>query len=129
MGRYANTGGFLGYHLAKDRSERGHGWGSGRGWGRCQQQQPTAPVDSGTFEKPSQPVNIAPDEFALFQQWKQQQSSSFGGRPAFPPYAQAPAYNVDAVKASAVESADKALDVILSQVQGMKEVSTDRARL
>jgi hypothetical protein len=68
---------------------------------------------------------MAPDELALFQQWKQQQQSSpFGGlRSAFPATTQASAYNVDTVKATAVESADKALDAILSQVQGMKEVS------
>lgn len=122
-------GGFLGYHLAKDRaSEHAHGWGSGRAWGRCQQQyQQTAsasgiPVQSTSEKASQQSLNVTPAEYAQFQEWKQQQSFQSGERSAFPSYAHAPAYNVEAVKASAVESADKALDVILSQVQGMKEV-------
>lgn len=69
-------------------------------------------------------MSIAADEYAQFQQWKQQQSTGFPGqRSPFQTYQQAPAYNMESVKSTAVESADKALDALLSQVQVMKEVS------
>ncbi|KAK9895634.1 hypothetical protein P389DRAFT_195766 [Cystobasidium minutum MCA 4210] len=125
------AGGFLGYHLAtRDRPEHAYGWGSGRGWGRCQQQhqgpQGPVPVDASYPSEKApfvaqQNLNVAPDEYALFQQWKQQQSTYAGARSPAPALNQASAYNMESVKATAVESADKALDALLSQVQVMKE--------
>ena len=68
---------------------------------------------------------IFADEYVRFQQWKRQQRMASTGGPgsAGPEYSEPPAFNVDEVKASAVETVDKALDVLLMQVQGLKEVS------
>lgn len=135
------TGGFIGYHWATHHGSEAKcaGWtnqeGRPHGWGRRWQQQQPLPVAEGNYptQAPTStgngapiPSGIEPHEFALFQQWKQQQQQQLSQQPRspFPALQQPP--NYDAMKAGAVESADRALDAILSQVQGMKEVSTSQ---
>ncbi|KAK9895635.1 hypothetical protein P389DRAFT_67107 [Cystobasidium minutum MCA 4210] len=106
-------GALVARYLAKAKGRPSRGWSNSRNWTRGLQQR-LVPL-------------VVDNDYALFQQWKQQQqgmnsagpsSAGSAGRPA---YAEASAFDVDRVKATAVETADKALDVLLMQVQGLKD--------
>lgn len=114
---FRHTGGLIGYHLAKERyadpASPAHQQSWSSAWSnRCEQRradrwaQSSAANAGGKSQAPNVAVNDS--EYAAFLKWKAAQQS--------PPYA-------DAMRAGAVENADKALDAVMAQVQVLKEVS------
>merc|ERR1712093_507386 len=120
------TGGFIGYHCGKqnrDRSDR-----NGRqGWSWCDQRSGpamTAPVAAdneykappySSSDRPStSDANaLGPQDYAAYHAWKQEQTQAQG--------VAAPRLTAEALRAGAVENADRALDAILAQIHGLKE--------
>ncbi|KAL7008960.1 hypothetical protein EMMF5_001707 [Cystobasidiomycetes sp. EMM_F5] len=172
-------GGFLGYHVAKERyaTENHHaGQDSWTSWGESRRRAREAYLEACTQHKqaaatathlametnaPADPYTPAkagttldPAEYGLFQQWKaSQQPITSSAAPAYhgwgwldrdqssrtqsrqqqatdavAPPNPSPLLSDD-IKAQAAFSADKALDSLLIQIHGLKEVNSLASRL
>lgn len=136
---FLSTGGWIGYHIgrkeASGESCGWHRWWDHSRWQHGQQGRMAVPAGAnpeyrgspsygGPNERPistSESPQISPNDYAAFQAWKQQQQQPQQASTAQPQ----PNLTAEALKAGAMENADRALDVLLSQIQGLKEVSGD----